>query len=49
MKACDEAIMTQETQFLTALQTPATVETTGGTVTLRDASGATQVTLAPKS
>ena len=48
MKACDEAIMTQETQFLTALQTPATVETSGATVTLRDASGATQVTLAPK-
>jgi heat shock protein HslJ len=48
MKACDEAIMTQETQFLTALQTPATVETTGGNVTLRDSSGATQVTLAPK-
>jgi len=47
MKACDEAIMTQEMQFLTALQTPATVETTGGNVTLRDSSGATQVTLAP--
>lgn len=49
MMACDEAIMTQETQFLTALQTPATVETSGATVTLRDSSGATQVTLAPKS
>ncbi len=49
LMACDEATMTQETQFLTALQTPATVETTGGTVTLRDSSGAIQVTLAPKS
>jgi heat shock protein HslJ len=47
--ACDEAIMTQETQLLTALQTPATVEATGGKVTLRDASGAMQVTLAPKT
>ena len=47
MKACSDAIMTQETQFLTALQTPATVETSGGTVTLRDSSGATQVILAP--
>jgi heat shock protein HslJ len=50
MKACEQAIMDQETQFLTALQTPGlAVETSGGTVTLRDPSGATQVTLAPKS
>ena len=48
MKACDQAIMDQETQFLAALQTPTTVETTGATVTLRDASGATQVVLGPK-
>jgi len=47
-KACDQAIMDQETEFLTALQTPATVEQSGGTVTLRDAAGAMQVTFAPK-
>jgi heat shock protein HslJ len=48
MMACDQAIMDQETQFLTALQTPTSVETSGGMVTLRAASGATQVTLGPK-
>jgi heat shock protein HslJ len=48
MKACEQAIMDQETQFLTALQTPTTVEPSGATVTLRDASGATQVVLGPK-
>ena len=48
MMACDQAIMDQETQFLAAIQTPTTVETSGATVTLRDASGATQVVLAPK-
>lgn len=48
MKACDQPIMDQETQFLTALQTPSTVETSGATVTLRDADGAMQVTLAPQ-
>lgn len=48
MMACDQAIMDQETQFLTALQTPTTVEPSGATVTLRDASGATQVILGPK-
>ena len=47
-KACDQAIMDQETQFLTALQTPTTVETSGATITLRAADGATQVVLAPK-
>ena len=47
MKACEQAIMDQETQFLTALQTPTAVETSGATVTLRAASGATQVVLAP--
>ena len=40
--------MDQETAFLTALQTPTTVEPSGGTVTLRDATGATQVVLAPQ-
>lgn len=48
MKACEQPIMDQEMQFLTALQTPATVEVSGATVTLRDANGAIQVTLAPK-
>ena len=48
MKACEQAIMDQETQFLTALQTPTSVEPSGATVTLRDASGATQVILGPK-
>lgn len=50
MKACEQPIMDQETQFLAALQAPGlTVEPSGGTVTLRDSSGAAQVTLAPKS
>ncbi len=41
--------MDQETAFLAALQTtPTTVETSGATVTLRDASGATAVILGPK-
>lgn len=48
MMACDQKIMDQETQFLAALQTPTNVETSGATVTLRDASGATQVVLGPK-
>ena len=48
MKACEQPVMDQEAQFLAALQTPATVESSGGTVTLRDASGAMQVVLAPK-
>jgi len=48
MMACEQAIMDQETQFLTALQTPTNVETSGATVTLRDASGAAQVILGPK-
>lgn len=46
MMACEDAINTQEQQFLTALQVPSTVEASGGTVTLRDADGAMQVTLA---
>lgn len=48
MMACEQAVMDQETKFLAALQTPTTVETSGKTVTLRDASGATQVVLSPK-
>ena len=48
MKACEQPIMDQEAQFLAALQTPTTVEPSGATVTLRDASGATQVILGPK-
>ena len=47
-KACEQAVMDQETAFLAALQTPATVEQNGGVVTLRAADGATQVTLAGK-
>ena len=48
MKACDQAIMDQETAFLTALQTPSSVEQAGTSITLRDASGAMQVNLGPK-
>ncbi len=48
MMACEQPAMDQETQFLAALQTPTTVETSGTTVTLRDADGAAQVVLAPK-
>ncbi len=48
MKACDQAIMDQEAAFLTALQTPSSVEQAGATITLRDASGAMQVNLGPK-
>jgi heat shock protein HslJ len=47
-KACEQPSMDQETQFLTALQTPSTVEQNGGIITLRAASGATQVTLVAK-
>jgi heat shock protein HslJ len=48
MMACDQPIMDQEAQFLAALQVPTTVETSGATVTLRDAAGATQVNLGPR-
>jgi heat shock protein HslJ len=48
MMACDQPIMDQEAQFQAALQAATTVESSGGTVTLRDASGAMQVTLASK-
>jgi heat shock protein HslJ len=47
MMACEQDVMDQEAAFLAAIQTPTTVETSGATVTLRDASGATQVVLAP--
>ena len=47
-KACEQPVMDQETEFLTALQTPSTVEQNGGIITLRAASGATQVTLVAK-
>jgi heat shock protein HslJ len=46
--ACDPAIMDQETLFLAALAASTTVEQTGATVTLRNAAGATQVTLAAR-
>jgi heat shock protein HslJ len=46
MMACGDAVDAQEQQFLTALQTPSTVEVSGDTVTLRAANGEIQVTLA---
>lgn len=44
-KACatPDGVMTQETQYLTALQNAATYDISGNTLTIRDASGATQV------
>ena len=46
--ACADDVMDQEAAFLTALQTPAGVEVNGANVTLRAASGATQVVFGPK-
>ena len=47
--ACEQDVMDQEAAFLTALQTPGLgVEVNGANVTLRDASGATQVVFGPK-
>jgi heat shock protein HslJ len=47
--ACEQDVMDQETAFLTALQTPGLgVEVNGANVTLRDASGVTQVVVGPK-
>jgi heat shock protein HslJ len=46
--ACEPAIMDQETAFLAALAASTKVEQTGATVTLRNADGATQVTLGSK-
>ena len=45
-KACTtpEGIMVQEQQYLTALQNSATYEVSGSTLTIRDSSGAMQVT-----
>jgi heat shock protein HslJ len=48
MMACEQPAMDQETAFLTALQTPSSVEQHGASVWLRDSNGATQVTLGPK-
>lgn len=45
--ACAQPVMDQEAAFLTALQAATTVEPSGANVTLRDAGGALQVTLAP--
>jgi heat shock protein HslJ len=45
--ACAQPVMDQETAFLAALQAATTVEPSGANVTLRDAGGAIQVTLAP--
>jgi heat shock protein HslJ len=47
-KACEQDVMDQEAAFLTALQTPSSVEQAGAKITLRDASGAMQVNLGPK-
>ena len=47
-KACEQDIMDQESAFLAALQTPASVEQSGAVVHLRDAGGAIQVTLGAK-
>jgi heat shock protein HslJ len=46
--ACEQAVMDQEAAFLAALQTPSTVEQGGANVSLRDATGSTQVTFGPK-
>ncbi len=44
-KACDQAVMDQEQQYFAALAQAHTFEVSGGTtLTLRDASGAMQVT-----
>jgi heat shock protein HslJ len=47
-KFCDSpaGVMEQETAFFTALEHSTTVETVSTGVTLRDADGATQLTLA---
>jgi heat shock protein HslJ len=44
--ACEDALMTLEGQYLTALEKAATYTLSGDTLTLRDSSGATQVTYA---
>jgi heat shock protein HslJ len=44
LKACDEPAMTLEGQYLAALGNTATYELSGGTLTLRDSSGAIQAT-----
>jgi len=45
-KACEDALMTLETQYITALGNVATYEISGETLTLRDSSGSTQATYA---
>ncbi len=47
MACAEQGVMEQETQFLTALQNAATYEFNNVTLTLRDASGATQVIANP--
>jgi heat shock protein HslJ len=44
LKSCDDATMTLEGQYLAALGKTATYELSGGTLTLRDSSGAIQAT-----
>jgi heat shock protein HslJ len=45
-KACDQSVMTQETQFFAGLAASKTFDVKGSTLTLRDGGGATQVTAA---
>jgi heat shock protein HslJ len=47
-RACEPAILDQETRFLAALGRVTTFDTSGPTVMLRDAGGAMQVVLAPE-
>ena len=46
--ACDQAVMTQETQFFAALGASKSFKVSGSTLTMRDTGGATQVTAAKK-
>ena len=47
MACLSEELNTQETQYLTALQDSATYDITNGTLTIRDAAGASQVIATP--
>ena len=47
MMACDEEATTLETQYVSALEASVTFDMAGGTLTLRDAGGAMQVTAVP--
>ncbi len=47
MMACDEEVSALETQYVDALEASVTFDLAGGTLTLRDAGGAMQVTAVP--